>query len=137
MKVLNARAVLVAAALAVSCGADSSSGGFMDVSVSKAKQLIETQADLVVIDVSPYFDQGHVPGAMSYPLGDGSLDAAIPSLDKSKPYLVYCHADGPAISGAQKLVDAGFSPVYRLEGNYQAWVNAGYPTEGGSVSPGQ
>jgi rhodanese-related sulfurtransferase len=26
-------------------------------------------------------------------------------------------------------VDAGFDPVYRLEGNYQAWVDADYRTE--------
>jgi rhodanese-related sulfurtransferase len=44
-------------------------------------------------------------------------------------YLVYCHVDRVAIAGAQKLTDAGFTNVYRLEGNYRAWVDAGYPTE--------
>jgi rhodanese-related sulfurtransferase len=44
-------------------------------------------------------------------------------------YLVYCHVDSVAIQGAQKLVDAGFIHVYRLEGNYAAWVDAGYPVE--------
>ena len=60
---------------------------------------------------------------------DGSLDAAIPTLDKDKPYLVYCHIDSVAIAGAQKLVDAGFPKVYRLEGNYSTWVEADYPVE--------
>jgi len=46
-----------------------------------------------------------------------------------KEYLVYCHADGPSISAANKLVNAGFTMVYRLEGNYQTWVDAGYPIE--------
>ena len=68
-------------------------------------------------------------GAINYYLGDGSLDEAIPMLDKDKPYLVYCHIDSVAIAGAQKLVDAGFMKVYRLEGNYAAWVDAGYPVE--------
>ena len=44
-------------------------------------------------------------------------------------YLVYCHVDSVAIQGAQKLVDAGFMKVYRLAGNYKAWVDAGYPIE--------
>lgn len=103
--------------------------GYIDISPEDAKDLIETTADIVIIDVSGVFDKGHLPDAINYYVGDGSLDDAIPSLDKSKTYLVYCHIDSAAISGAQKLVDAGFDKVYRLEGNYRAWVNAGYPTE--------
>ena len=62
-------------------------------------------------------------------LGDGSLDNAIPTLDKDATYLVYCHVDSVAILGAQKLINAGFKNVYRLEGNYGGWVAAGYPIE--------
>ena len=103
--------------------------GYIDVSPVKAKELIDTVPDLVVIDVSPKYAEGHLPKAINYYAGDGSLDKAIPTLDKSKPYLVYCHVDSVSILGAQKLVDAGFNPVYRLEGNYSAWVDAGYPIE--------
>ncbi len=103
--------------------------GYTDVTPAEAKELIDTNPNLVVIDVSPHYAEGHLPGAVSYYLGDGSLDAAIPSLDKDKDYLVYCHVDAVAISGAEKLVKAGFSPVYRLQGNYSAWVEAGYPIE--------
>ncbi|MBW2996584.1 rhodanese-like domain-containing protein [Candidatus Woesearchaeota archaeon] len=102
---------------------------YMDVSPMKAKELIDTNPNLIVIDVSPHYDNGHLPGAVHYYLGDGSLDAAIPTLDKEKDYLVYCHVDSVAIAGAQKLIDAGFTTVYRLEGNYGAWVDAGYPIE--------
>lgn len=70
-----------------------------------------------------------MPNAVNYYLGDGSLDRAIPNFDKEKTYLVYCHVDSVAIQGAQKLVDAGFKNVYRLKGNYKAWVDAGYPIE--------
>ncbi|MBU7027620.1 MAG: rhodanese-like domain-containing protein, partial [Theionarchaea archaeon] len=41
----------------------------------------------------------------------------------------YCHSTSVAIQGAQKLIDAGFTNVYRLEGNYSAWVDAGYEVE--------
>ena len=102
---------------------------YMDVTPAEAKELIDTTPDLIVIDVSPHYDNGHLPGAVHYYLADGSLDTAIPSLDKNKPYLVYCHIDSVAIAGAQKLIDAGFMPVYRLEGNYAAWVDAGYSIE--------
>ena len=104
-------------------------GGYIDVSASRAKELIDKNSNLVIIDVSPKYDEGHIPGAINYYIGDGSLDEAIPTLDKNKEYLVYCHVDSASISGAQKLVDAGFSPVYRLKGNYQAWLDAGYEIE--------
>jgi len=102
---------------------------YMDVSAAEAKNLIDTKPDLIIIDVSPNYDNGHIPGAVNYYIGDGSLDTAIQTLDKNKEYLVYCHIDSASISGAQRLIDAGFTTVYRLEGNYQAWIDAGYPIE--------
>ena len=105
------------------------SGIYMDVSPAEAKELIDNNPDLIIIDVSPSYDNGHLPGAINYYIGDGSLDEAIPSLDKDAKYLVYCHVDSASIGGAQKLIDAGFSNVYRLEGNYRAWIDAGYPVE--------
>lgn len=102
---------------------------YKDLTPAEAKALIDSTPDLIIIDVSPRYAEGHLPGAVNYYVGDGSLDKAIPTLDKSKPYLVYCHVDSVSILGAQKLIDAGFDMVYRLEGNYSAWVDAGYEIE--------
>ena len=98
--------------------------GYTDLTPAQAKDLIAAEKDLVIIDVSPYYDNGHLPGAISIPLA--MLDAKIPTLDKTKTYLVYCHGDAPSIAGARKLADAGFAKVYRLAGNYAAWIAAGY-----------
>jgi adenylyltransferase/sulfurtransferase len=103
--------------------------GYMDVTPEEAKKLIDENPDLIILDVSPKFDEGHIPGAINYYIGDGSLDEAIPTLDPTAEYLVYCHVDSASIGGAQALVDAGFENVYRLAGNYAAWVDAGYPVE--------
>jgi rhodanese-related sulfurtransferase len=104
-------------------------GSYMDVTPQQAKALIDGNPDLIVIDVSPAYANGHLPGAVNYPVGDGSLDNAIPMLNKDGKYLVYCHVQSASALGAQKLVDAGFKNVYRLEGEYKAWVDAGYPIE--------
>lgn len=101
--------------------------GYMDLSPKAARQLIADTPDLVIIDVSPLYDEGHLPGALHYFVGDGTLDMAIPTLDIHKPYLVYCHTDEASMLGAGKLAEAGFAPVYRLEGNFPAWEAAGYP----------
>jgi rhodanese-related sulfurtransferase len=103
--------------------------GYIDVTPEEAKMLIDDVPELVVIDVSPNYDAGHLPGAVNYYVGDGSLDEAIPTLDPEGVYLVYCHVDSAAILGAEKLVDAGFVEVYRLKDNYAAWVDAGYEVE--------
>lgn len=101
----------------------------MDITPEEAKDLIENNPDLIIIDVSPNYANGHLPRSVNYYIGDGSLDNAISILDKEGKYLVYCHVDSASIGGAQKPVDAGFKNVYRLEGNYSAWVDAGYEVE--------
>ena len=108
---------------------DDMMASYIDISVEDAKELIDSSTDLIIIDVSPKYDEGHLPMAINYYVGDGSLDDAIPTLDMEKTYLVYCHVDSAAILGAQKLIDAGFKNVYRLVGNYSAWVDAGYSIE--------
>lgn len=103
---------------------------YVDVTPAEAQDLIDdTVGDIVILDVSPKYDEGHLPGSFNYYVGDDSLDDAIPDLDKDKTYLVYCHVDSASISGAEKLTDAGFEKVYRLEGNYAAWKDGGYPIE--------
>ena len=101
--------------------------GYVDVTPKVAQALMESVEDLVIIDVSPMYQEGHLPGAINHPVGDGTLDKAIPTLDKNKTYLIYCQGEAPAIAGATKLVDAGFKKVFRLQGEYPSWVAAGYP----------
>ena len=108
---------------------DNEQTSYTDITAVEAQELMDSNPDLIVIDVSPAYAEGHLPGAVSYALGDGSLDAAIPNLDKQATYLVYCHVFSASSSGAQKLVDAGFENVYRLDGEYDAWVEAGYEIE--------
>ncbi len=102
---------------------------YKDVGPADAYKLIQENPELVIVDVSPRFDKGHLPGAVNYYVGDGSLDKAVTTLDKQKTYLVYCHVDSASIPGAQKLIDAGIPNVYRLEGNYGPWLTSGYPIE--------
>lgn len=100
------------------------SSGYVDLSPAEAKELMDTREDLVVLDVSPKYADGHLPNAINIYIGE--LEQRIGELDKDKPYLVYCHVDSASQQGAQTLIDNGFKEVYRLEGNYSAWVEAGY-----------
>jgi len=82
--------------------------------------------DVVGLDI---YSLGHLPGAVNYVWADGTLESKIPDLDKNATYLVYCHTDPPSTASAQMLINAGFEHVYRLEGNFAAWKDAGYPIE--------
>ena len=104
---------------------------YMDIPPAEAYSLYENGTFDLIIDVVGLniYSLGHLPGAVNYVWADGTLNATIPTLDKNLTYLVYCHTDPPSTASAQALVNAGFPYVYRLEGNYRAWVDAGYPTE--------
>ena len=102
--------------------------GYVDISAVEAKAMMDENPRINVIDVSPFYEDGHIPGAVWYDYGDGSLDEAIPSLSKDVPYLVYCHFDGPSISGAESLGEAGLM-VYRLEDHFGGWEDAGFEVE--------
>jgi len=104
---------------------------FIDIAADVVKSKIDAGDFEAIFDVSPHFDSGHLPGATNAKGSAGGTDLSdlITGMDKTLTYLVYCHADSPAMAGAQLMEDAGFMNVYRLEGNYGAWVNAGYAVE--------
>jgi rhodanese-related sulfurtransferase len=104
---------------------------FVDISAAEVKSKIDAGDFEAIFDVSPHFNDGHLPGATNANAGAGgtNLSQLIEGRDKTKTYLVYCHSDSPAMAGAQLMEDAGFENVYRLEGNYGAWTNAGYDVE--------
>ncbi len=101
---------------------------YKNVLPEEAKNIIDDNENLVIIDVSSAYNQGHIPGAVNIPLAE--LEQKIPELEKNKDYFVYCNFDSSAaIAGAEKLADAGFKTIYRLEGNLGGWVAAGFDTE--------
>jgi len=104
---------------------------YKDISPAEAYQRLENEEFDLVIDVVglDIYSLGHLPGAVNYVWADGSLRDKIPDLDPDLTYLFYCHTDPPSTESAQALVDAGFTDVFRLEGNFAAWKNAGYPVE--------
>ncbi|MBD3398601.1 hypothetical protein GF412_05155 [Candidatus Micrarchaeota archaeon] len=102
---------------------------YIDVTPEAAYELINMSPNLIVVDVSNSYAQGHLPGAVNHPYGDGTFSEAYQGWDPHVPYLVYCHSDSVSIAAAGELAEIGFTEVYRLKGNYGAWEAAGYPIE--------
>jgi rhodanese-related sulfurtransferase len=104
---------------------------FTDIVAIEVKSKMDAGDFEAIFDVSPMFNTGHLPGATNAKGSAGGTDLSelIEGMDKTKTYLVYCHSDSPAMAGAQLMEDAGFKNVFRLEGNFGAWVDAGYDVE--------
>jgi len=103
-----------------------SSNGYADVNVSEAKQMIEANPSLVILDVRTQeeYDEGHIEEAVLIPVNE--LEQRIGELDREKETLVYCKSGVRSATASQILVDNGFSSVYNMLGGITAWRDAGY-----------
>jgi rhodanese-related sulfurtransferase/gas vesicle protein len=86
---------------------------------------------LTILDVRDRntYNQGHIMGAMPYPI-DQLADRAKSSLDKSRDIYVYGDNEEQSSQAAQSLKSAGFVNVSQLKGGLAAWKEIGGPTEG-------
>lgn len=100
---------------------------YTNVSVSVAKTMIDSNPDLVILDVRYRYeyDDGHLRNAILIPLGE--LESRLDELDKEKETLVYCRSGGRSASASGILDANGFTSVYNMQGGILAWINAGYP----------
>jgi parallel beta-helix repeat protein len=102
--------------------------GFSNVTVSEAKTLIDTNVEVVILDVRTpeEHDAGHLRNAKLIP--DTELESRLAELNVSDEILVYCRTGGRSAGASQVLADNGFLYVFNMLGGIVAWEAAGYPT---------
>ncbi|OHD55351.1 MAG: hypothetical protein A2014_07205 [Spirochaetes bacterium GWF1_49_6] len=90
-----------------------------------------TNVQFVIIDVrkpEEYAD-GHIPGSTNINLYDADFRQKLDGLDKDKVYLVYCRAGSRSAKAAQIMAELKFKKIYNMEGGFDSWSGAGYPSE--------
>lgn len=97
---------------------------FIDISPSEAKEIINYNDNMVIIDISENYNKRHLPGAINIPFPN--FEKEILKLDKSKTYLIYGDIESYSQAIASRLAENNFSDVYRLEGGIDSWAQAGY-----------
>jgi rhodanese-related sulfurtransferase len=104
-------------------------GGLQGVDVAHIKKLIDSKANVVIIDSRPKkrkYDKGHIPGAIS--IFDKDFDKLKDQLpaDKATPLYFYCGGLKCKLSpnSAEKAKALGYTKVYIVPGGYPAWKKA-------------
>jgi len=96
-----------------------------DVTLEQAKQLIDSDTPLTVIDVrepSEYCDQkGHIPGSLDYPWRSGVLQKEYRQLPADSPILVVCRSGNRSNQAAAFLRSKGFKQVYDMLDGMRSW----------------
>ena len=92
-----------------------------DVSVSQALDMVNTNPQLIVVDVreegSEYCGPlGHIPAALNYPWSSGVLEDRYDELPIDGEILVVCHSGGRSNSAANFLDAQGFTSIYDMNG---------------------
>lgn len=94
--------------------------------------------DAVLVDIrdAPEIEaNGRIPGAVHVPRGmlEFRADPSSPyhqaPLDPSRRVILHCASGGRSALAARTLQDMGYEDVAHLDGGFNAWSEAGKPTE--------
>jgi rhodanese-related sulfurtransferase len=111
-------------------------GGLPAVSLKQVKEAYKSGDALLVDARDPeFFEQGHIPGAVSLPVND--FASVFPRLEeqlRAAPRVItYC--DGAScemsVELTEKLLFAGLEYIEIFTGGIQQWQGAGQPIEAG------
>ncbi len=116
-------ALITMLVLLVSC---SEQVTYTDVTVEKAKEMIDQQA-VVVLDVRTVeeYNSGHLPDSLLIPLPE--LESRLDELNPADRILVYCRSGVRGAKAAGILNDNGFTHIYNMEGGIIEWQAHGFP----------
>ncbi|MCB9222872.1 MAG: rhodanese-like domain-containing protein [Crocinitomicaceae bacterium] len=83
--------------------------------------LAEKSGLLIDVRTADEYAGGSIDGAINLDWTNGDFEAAVDTLDKSKPTFVFCQAGGRSGQAKSHLMDQGFTEVYNLIGGYSGW----------------
>ncbi len=97
----------------------------IDVNSLEAKNMIDSNDQLIVIDVRELYEycavEGHIPGALNYPWISGVLQQRYEELPRDSEILVYCRSGNRSNQAANFLDANDFLYVYDMLGGFSSW----------------
>jgi rhodanese-related sulfurtransferase len=120
--------LLLIAILFSACTANRLSTTGTSISSTELKKLSDRgKVSLIDARTDGEYKEGHIPGAtLMDVLQEANFLQQIQSLDKSKPYVVYCRSGKRSKRAMELMLQNGFKQVSDLDGGIQGWTG---PTE--------
>lgn len=86
-------------------------------------QKIQQEENTIVLDVrtAQEHNEGYIEGAQLHDIMNGDFVNTVPTLDKTKTYLIYCRSGARSANACSYLVQNGFENVYNLRGGILGW----------------
>lgn len=101
------------------------------------KRKLDRGDDLVIVEALPpmYYEDAHLPGALNLPHDQVDDLAPVVVPNKDREIVVYCSNTACQNSSiaANRLTALGYRNVRKYADGKQDWIDAGLPTESGSV----
>jgi rhodanese-related sulfurtransferase len=93
---------------------------------NKEVQDLLKNPQVTVLDVrSPQeYKAGHIPGAINCDVNGESFESCTSTLDKNKPYIVYCAAGVRSTKAVEYLSEKGFEHLFNLKSGFNNWDGA-------------
>lgn len=98
-----------------------------DITASQLESMMSDGQPLVIVDVrtAGEYEDGRIPGSVNIPLSE--LPTRLDELAKDVRTVCVCSGGLRSASGAQVLLEGGFTRVYNLLGGLQNWHGAWEP----------
>lgn len=129
MKSLLSICVILLTVATVGCKAQTTTPKY-DLPVAEFDKLSKETTNAVLVDLRSPVDyvEAYVPNAVNIDYNGKYWNQVIGTLDKTKPYFMYCYAGVSSLEAADTLRAQGFTQIYTLKGGFAAWQKADMPT---------
>ena len=131
-RIVMCACLLAFAALIALAQEEGTAPSFPGIKCAELMKLIDSKAaDILVVSNDPQesYDEGHIPGAISFPWVS-ALKPPVP-LPRNKTLILYCSCAHEEDSSdmAAKLAMFGYRNIKVLEGGFLKWSQLKYPIE--------
>lgn len=92
----------------------------LDGNTFKSKYKSAPEAELLDVRTPGEFASGTIPGARNLDVTSAQFQQALQTLDKNKPYFVFCRSGNRSGSACNIMATQGFK-AYNLAGGIGAW----------------
>ena len=105
--------------------------GRAEVLAVSQQQILDNSGDLVIIDVRSRveYDSGHIANTIHIPFDTITSNPSVLREYREKLIVIYCKSGGRTRAALEALDNAGYDRLGHLEGDMDAWREAGLPEE--------